>query len=162
MNSRTDDGTGLKRRTLLTLAMMTPALAAGSASTAEAEPTSELPPDLALALNAYDQAAMSHDIATLAELLADDYLLVNSDTTLQDKQSYLADFTVPGFRLHPYVMQQPMHKVWAGAALTGGLFPLSWTQDDVRHDRLLRIVHVWAKHDGRWRITYTQLTRVPQ
>lgn len=64
-------------------------------------------------------------------------------------------------RLVP-VMRAPMHKVWGDAALTGGLFPLSWTQDGVRHDRLLRIVHVWARREGRWRITYTQLTRVPQ
>lgn len=160
MKRRVDENADPARRAVLMMAALGPMLAVGSAEAAE--PSPGLPTDLDQALNAYDQAAMAHDTAALAELVADDYLLVNSDTTLQNKASYLSDFTVPGFRLHPYVIREPMHKVWGDAALTGGLFPLSWTQDGVRHDRLLRIVHVWAKYDGRWRITYTQLTRVPQ
>ena len=39
-------------------------------------------------------------------------MLVNSDSTLQDKQSYLKDFTVPGFKLDPYVLEQPISRVW--------------------------------------------------
>jgi hypothetical protein len=29
-----------------------------------------------------------------------------------------------------------------------------------RHSRELRIAHVWVKREGRWRLTYTQLTRL--
>jgi hypothetical protein len=55
-----------------------------------------------------------------------------------------------------------MLKVWGNTALTGGLLHLSWTLDGIHHKRLLRIAHVWARDDGHWRMTYTQLTRVPQ
>ncbi|MGH8496636.1 MAG: nuclear transport factor 2 family protein [Gammaproteobacteria bacterium] len=139
-------------------------VAVGMASTAEspANEVTELPPDLAQAINAYDRATSSNDVETLGGIVADDYVLVNSDSTMQDKQSYLADFAVPGFKLDPYVMEQPVEKVLGDAAVTGGLLKLSWTLDGERHSRLLRIVHVWARHDGKWQLTYTQLTRVPE
>lgn len=164
MHSRIDDGAGLARRTLLAMAALAPALVAGMTHAAESAPTgtAELPPDLAKAANDFDQATTRSDIAALGDLVAEDYMLVNSDSTVQDKQSYLADFNSPGLRIDPYVMEQPVLKVWGDAALTAGLLHLSWTQDGRHHRRLLRVAHVWAKYDDRWRITYTQLTRVPE
>jgi len=117
--------------------------------------------DLAKAIEDYDRATVSNDVATLATIVADDYVLVNSDSTLQNKQSYLEDFKVPGFKLDPYVLEQPVRKVWGDTALIAGVMRLSWTQSGERHARLLRIAHVWTKLDGRWRLAYTQLTRVP-
>lgn len=132
------------------------------ANAAESTATAALPADLAKALRDYDRATLGNDTVTLAELVMGDYMLVNSDSSVQDKESYLADFKVPGFKMDPYVMRQPMHKVWGDTALTGGIMPLGWTQEGKHQKRLLRIAHVWVKHDGRWRLTYTQLTRVPE
>jgi ketosteroid isomerase-like protein len=160
MRSRLDGGAGIPRRTLLTMAAMAPALVPGIASAAEPAPTrTVLPPDLAKVINEFDQATCRNDIVALGDLVAEDYLLVNSDSTLQDKQSYLADFAVPGFRIDPYVMEEPVLKIWGNTALTAGRLHLEWTQDGRRQSRLLRIAHVWAKDDGHWRLTYTQLTR---
>ena len=117
------------------------------------------PPDLAKTIKEYDQATVRNDIAVLGNLVAEDYMLVNSDATLQDKQSYLADFAAPGFRIDPYAMEEPVLKLWGNTALTAGRVHLAWTQDGRRQHRLVRIAHVWAKNDGRWRLTYTQLTR---
>lgn len=156
MGNRLDESTDLARRTLITLAAAAPILAAACVATG-----AELPADLANAVSAYDRATVSNDTAALSELVADDYVLVNSDSSLQDKQSYLGDFRVPGFRLEPYTIQQPISKVWGDTALFGGILPLAWTQDAVRNSRLLRIAHVWTKRDSRWRLAYTQLTRVP-
>jgi ketosteroid isomerase-like protein len=118
--------------------------------------------ELAKAIADYDRATVSNDVATLATIVADDYVLVNSDSTLQDKQSYLEDFKVPGFKLDPYVLQEQVLKVWDGAALLTGRVHLSWTLDGKHEGRLLRIAHVWGWQEGRWRLAYTQLTRVPQ
>ena len=116
-----DNGVDLARRTLLAIAAITP-LAGDITRAAESAPTRtvELPPDLAKAINEYDQATFHNDIRVLGKLVAEDYLLVNSDSTLQGKQSYLADFTVPGFRLDPYVMEDPVQKVWGNTALIAG------------------------------------------
>ncbi len=164
MHSRVDNRADLARRTLLAMAAMAPTLAAGMTSAAESVPTGTagLPSDLAKAVSDYDQATIRNDIAALGDLVAEDYVLVNSDATVQNKQQYLADFTLPGFRIDPDVMEQPVLKVWGNTALMAGLLHLSWTQDGRHQRRLLRIAHVWAKYDGHWRMTYTQLTRVPQ
>lgn len=125
-------------------------------------PGNPLPADLAQAWQDYDRATIGNDAARLASLVTDDYMLVNSDSSVQDKRSYLADFALPGFRLDPYEIEQPLQKVWGDAALTGGVFTLGWTQEGRHQRRRLRVAHVWSKKDGRWRIAYTQLTRVPE
>jgi ketosteroid isomerase-like protein len=156
------DETNLARRTLLTMAATAPLIGCRT-SMADSTPTAaDLPPDLVEAVRAYDQATISNDVAALAQLVRDDYMLVNSDSTLQDKQSYLKDFTVPGFKLDPYVLEQPMRRVWGNSALVAGVMHLSWTLDGEQHARLLRIAHVWTKQGRRWRMAYTQLTRVPE
>lgn len=118
--------------------------------------------DLAQAWHDYDRATIGKDVARLAALVTDDYTLVNSNSSVQDKTSYLADFRAPGFKLEPYEIEQPLQKVWGDTALTGGVFNLGWTQEGRHQTRRLRIAHVWTKQGGRWRIAYTQLTRVPE
>lgn len=140
------------------MAAMSPALLVAACASADAAP--DLPPDLTDAVRAYDRATVAGDVAALAGLVADDYMLVNSDATVQNKQEYLADFSLPGFQVDAYDMEEIVSKVWGEFALTGGLLPLSWTQDGARHSRSLRIVHAWVREDARWRIHYTQLTRI--
>ncbi|MBA3677457.1 MAG: nuclear transport factor 2 family protein [Sphingosinicella sp.] len=121
-----------------------------------------LPADLARSLDEYDRATIAKDTFTLAALVTDDYMLVNSDATVQDKASYLADFLVRGFKIDPYQMELPVFKMFGDTALTGGVFKLGWTLDGRHQSRRLRIAHLWVKRGGRWKIAYTQLTRVPE
>jgi ketosteroid isomerase-like protein len=144
----------MNRRDLLVIA----ALGRCTKSVAAAD---SWPTDLAQAIENYDRATVSNDVAALAKLVAADYVLVNSDSTLQDKQSYLEDFKVPGLKLDPYQLQQPVRKVWNDAALLAGIVRLSWTLKGEHHERVLRIAHVWTRQDGRWLLAYTQLTRIP-
>jgi len=144
----------LTRRTLISAAAAAPALVGWKTSAAES--------DLDDSVRAYDEATVHNDVTALAQLVSDDYTLVNSDSTLQDKSSYLEDFKVPGFKLDPYVLQEPVRRVWGDTALVAGLVRLSWTLKGEHQARLLRIAHVWTKLEGRWRLAYTQLTRVPQ
>jgi len=143
-----------KRMKTLAVAML--ALSAAPAFAAD------LPPDLAKAVNDYGQAQFNNDVPELKRLVSDDYVLVNSDATVEDKQKVLADHSLPGFKIDPYVVEQPVEKVWGNAAVIGGLAHLSWIQDGKRQTRLVRIAYVWAKRNGRWQTTYTQVTRVPQ
>lgn len=148
---------------MLSLAAAAPVLTmglAGTGASAQSNPTDRAS-ELAAAWRAYDRATAGSDVATLAALVTDDYMLVNSDSSVQDKQSYLADFGVPGFRLDPYEIEQPVQRLWVDTALTGGLFNLAWVLDGRNQRRRLRVAHVWTRQDGRWRIAYTQLTRVP-
>jgi ketosteroid isomerase-like protein len=122
----------------------------------------DLPPDLAKAAKDYDRANVAGDIATLERLFADDYVLVNSDASVENKQQAIADFRVPGFKIDPYATTQPVETAWGDGAVIGGVVDLSWTQEGKHQQRLIRIAHVWAKRHGDWKMTYTQVTRVPQ
>ncbi len=127
----------------------TPALASG------------LPPDLAKAVDAYRQATLHNDIPALANLVTDDFLLVNSNASVEDKRQFLADFNLPGFKIDGYTVEQRVEKAWGDAAVQGGLLHLSWAQDGKHQTRTLRIAYVWQKRDGHWRATYAQVTRAP-
>ena len=162
MRSEVEEEVDLARRAVLGTLSIAPILAANATRAAHLSPTAGLPPDLARAVSAYDQATLRNDIAVLEKLVADGYVLVNSDATVQRKQEYLADFNLPGFRIDPYVLEHPVLNVWGDVALIAGRLQLKWTQDGKRHARVLRIAHIWVKHDERWRMTYTQLTRAPE
>jgi ketosteroid isomerase-like protein len=158
MPSKDGNTTSAERRAFLMLAAMAPAAALASQAPVG---NAAMPAELAASVAEYRQATMRGDIAALSALVADDYILVNSDSSLQAKASYLADFGLPGFRIERYAMEQPAHVVWGNTALVRGLLHLGWMQDGSQHTRVLRIAHVWHKCDGRWRLAYTQLTRVP-
>src|SRR4051812_38671970 len=72
---------------------------------AAAAPVQALPADLARALEAYNHATVENDTEALAALVTEDYVLVNSDASVQGKASYLADFRAPGFKVDPYVVE---------------------------------------------------------
>ena len=120
----------------------------------------ELPPDLAAALSSYDRAHYESDLPRLASLVTDDYVLVNSDASVENKEQFLADFRLPGFKIEPYAREQSINKVWDCGAVTAATVRLSWTQDGAKHTRALRYADVWIKKNGRWRVTFTQVTRV--
>lgn len=127
-----------------------------STLTAVADP---LPRDLAAAMQSYDEAQFRNDTATLANLVRDDFVLVNSNGSVENKRQYLADFHLPGFRLAPYVWHERVQKFWGDGAVIGGLIHLHWTQDGKSQLRSLRIVYVWMKRGGRWQAIYAQVTR---
>ena len=121
----------------------------------------ELPPDLAAALSSYDRAHYESDLPRLSSLVTDDYVLVNSDASVENKEQFLADFRLPGFKIEPYVREQSVNKVWDCGAVTAAVVRLSWTQDGTKHTRALRYADTWIKKNGRWQVTFTQVTRVP-
>lgn len=118
--------------------------------------------DLEATLRAFDRAQFSNDVAALATLFADDYVLVNSDASVEDKTQAIADFRQPGFKTEPYALEQPVRLLSADAAVVAGLVHLRWTQGGAQHTRTVRMATVWMKRDGRWQATYTQVTRVPE
>lgn len=142
-------------------ATLSASLPAAAARAATPQPQA-LPAALARALDAYNRATVGNDTRTLAALVTDDYVLVNSDASVQRKASYLADFAAPGFKIDPYEVEPLLYEAHGRSALTAWTFDLRWTQDGRHQTRRLRIAHFWVNRDGRWRIAYTQLTRVPE
>jgi hypothetical protein len=123
--------------------------------------TVALPADLAKAAHDYDQAQVKSDRAELERLLADDYVLQNSAGQRQDKRSFIADQTAPGYRLDPFRIEDPVEKVMGDVALLGGVATLTGAAEGQPYKVRLRFVDVWRKRDSRWQVVFSQATRAP-
>ncbi len=120
-----------------------------------------IPADLAAAVHGYDQAQIRGNKAELERWLADDYLLVNSSGQIETKAQLIADYTAPGFKIEPFTIEQPVEKVWGDGAVMGGIATLKGTDGGQRFELRLRFADIWAKRNGRWQVTYTQVAKAP-
>ncbi len=118
-----------------------------------------LPADLARAVKDYDQAQINGSRIELERLLADDYTLANSSGQLETKAQLIADFTAPGYKLQPFVVQDPIEKVWNDGAVMAGVVRLQGTDGGKPFDATLRFADIWAKRNGKWQVIYTQVSR---
>jgi ketosteroid isomerase-like protein len=126
---------------------------------AAAAPAAQLPPDLAKAVADYDAAQINGDGAELKRLLADDYTLINSSGSIENRAQLIADYTAPGYKLDPFAVRDPIEKVWADGAVMGGIATLSGTDGGKHFDVTLRFADVWAKRHGAWQVIYTHVSK---
>jgi hypothetical protein len=122
---------------------------------------SDIPPDLAKAVHDYDRAQVKGDRAELQRLLADDYLLWNSSGRLENKSKLIADYTAPGFRIEPFVVREPIEKIWGDGAVMGGIATLRGVDGGKPFEVTLRFSDIWAKRNGVWQVVYTHVARAP-
>jgi len=123
--------------------------------------SAHVPPDLAAAVAAYDQAQIDGNRAELERLVADDYLLINSSGRTETKAQLISDYTAPGFDLEPFTIERPIEKVWGDGAVMGGVATIRGTDGGKRYELRLRFADVWAKRNGRWQVIYTQVAKAP-
>jgi hypothetical protein len=115
-----------------------------------------LPADLATAAKAFDMAQVKGDGAALDRLLADDYLLVNSQGKSETKADFIRDYTAKGSSFAPFTIEKPVERVWAAGAVLGGVVDAHGTSGGKPYSVRLRFADIWAKRDGAWRVIYTQ------
>lgn len=135
-------------------------VAAAATSSTPAATLAQLPPSLSRAVRDYDEAQIKGDAAALGRLLADDYTLVNSRAQIEDKRQMIADYTAAGFRLDPYVVEQPIVRQWPGGAVVGGEVALSGTSDGAPFKGRIRFADVWRLRAGHWQVVFTEVTPV--
>lgn len=120
-----------------------------------------LPPDLAQAVAEFDQAQMHGDGKALARLLADDYVLVNSRALTENKADFINDYTAPGFKLEPYVVEQEIIRSWNDGAVLGGVATLQGMSEGKPFKARLHFADIWRKRNGQWQVIFTQAMRDP-
>jgi len=148
-----------QRLRILAIALAS-ALLLGATSSLSAKDSSEkIPADLAARVHAYDQAQVQGDKAALEDLVADDYVLINSRGQRQTKKDLIHDYTKPGFKLEPFVIEEPVEVVWNDGAVMGGVARIRGVDDGQAYDLRLRFSDIWAKRNGKWRVIYTHVNR---
>jgi hypothetical protein len=124
-------------------------------------PATELPADLARAVENYDRAQIEGNRAELERLLADDYTLLNGAGKTETKSQFIAESTAPGFKLEPFVVQDAIEKVWDEGAVMGGIVNLRGMDGGKAFAATLRFADIWAKRKGKWQVIYTHVSKPP-
>jgi ketosteroid isomerase-like protein len=140
---------------ILASALLLAALAPLSAKDA----ASGIPADLVARVHAYDEAQVKGDKAALEDLVADDYVLLNSRGERQSKADLIRDYTKPGFKIEPFKVEEPVELVWSDGAGMGGVARLRGVDDGQAFEVRLRFSDIWAKRGGKWRVIYTHVNR---
>lgn len=119
-----------------------------------------VPADLAKAATDFDLAQVKGDAAILRRVLADDYLLVNSQDKREDKAQFIADYTAKGFTMEPFAIDDQVIKVWSDGAVLGGAVTMKGMSDGKPYSVRIRFSDIWAKRGGKWQVVYTHANRV--
>jgi hypothetical protein len=118
----------------------------------------DLPADLAKAVKDYDEAQVHGDRAELERLLAPDYTLINSRGLVQGKADLVAEYTAPGYKIEPFVVREPIEKVWNDGAVMAGVATLKGIDGGKPFSMTLRFADIWAKRNGKWQVIYTHVS----
>ena len=141
------------------LVVAAPALAESPA--AQPMPTYPgVPADLAKAAADFDLAQVKGDGEALKRVLADDYLLLNSQDKREDKAQFIADYTAKGFTMEPFAIDDQVIMVWADGAVLGGAVTMKGMSDGKPYSVRIRFSDIWAKRGGNWQLIYTHANRV--
>lgn len=132
------------------------------AAFAEPPTYSTLPPDLAKAARAFDRAQIKGDAKVLAELLSDDYRLVNSKAEIETKADFIKDFTGPGFHLEPFTVHEPIWTTWPNGAVLAGRGELHGTDGGKPFSQAFHFADIWARRGGKWVVVFTEVTAIPK
>jgi len=119
----------------------------------------DIPKDLRKAVEDYDHAQVNANGAELRRLVADDYVLVNSNGRVQKKADLIADYLAPDYKIEPFTVLEPIEKVWNDGAVMGGLVHLKGISGGKPFAISLRFADIWAKRNGKWQVVYTHVSK---
>ena len=119
-----------------------------------------VPADHAKAAADFDLGQVKGDAAILQRLLADDYLLINSQDKREDKAQFVADYTAKGFTMEPFAIDDQVIKVWSDGAVLGGAVTMKGMSEGKPYSVRIRFSDIWTKRDGKWQVIYTHANRV--
>lgn len=135
---------------------------ASNAFAADLQDYSKMPPDLAARAKIFDDAQLHGDGRALQDVLADDYTLVNGSATVSGKAEFIRDYTDPNFKVLPFRINEQVIKIWPNGAVLGGRVLFRFTQNGKPGESDFRFADIWARRGGKWRVIFTEVTRVPQ
>ncbi len=136
-------------------------LVAGFATAALAQPANPNA-EVRAAAQAFADAQLHGDRATLERMLAPEFLFVRGSGRVGDRRDFIDGFTAPGHRLEPLTTANPLLlRVSGDVAIVGGEAWIKGNDGGTPIAEHFRYSDTFARRDGRWVVVYTQITALP-
>ena len=118
--------------------------------------------EILAAAQAFDDAQLHGDRATLERMLAADYLLVHGSGRGGDRKDFIDGFTDPKSHLEPFQITDRLFlRPSPDTAIVGGEARVRGTDDGKPFSQHFRYSDVFARRNGQWVVVYTQVTPLP-
>jgi len=118
--------------------------------------------EILAAAQAFDDAQLHGDRATLERMLAADYLLVHGSGRVGDRKDFIDGFTDPKSHLEPFQITDRLFlRPSPDTAIVGGEARVRGTDDGKPFSQHFRYSDVFARRNGQWVVVYTQVTPLP-
>lgn len=139
-----------------------PLLAAALAAAPIAAQPTEGNAEIRAAAQAFDDAQVHGDRATLEAMLAPDFLFVRGSGRIGDRHDFIAGFTDPKSKLEPFVITDRLFvRVSPDVAIVGGEAWVKGSDAGKKFADHFRYSDTFVRRDGRWTVIYTQVTGLP-
>ena len=142
-------------------AAMTSLLAIGIASARQGARSDESSHVLALD-NSWNRALETKDTKALDMLLADTFVSIDIDGSMQTKKEFLASIKSPDY--HPpaqAVTEQSAANVYGDSAVVVGIFRSKGVDKGKKYSNRERFVDTWVKISGTWKCVASVTVLIP-
>jgi ketosteroid isomerase-like protein len=109
---------------------------------------------------AWTDAHVNGDVETLARLMADDYLKIESDGSVSDRAATLAKYTPATRAWEKAIGDEYIVRVYGDTAIVIGRWTARGMNNGERFDYAARFLSVYVKRDGEWKMVAEQSTQI--
>lgn len=121
----------------------------------------DVPDERALVMDVTQQACDAFrmgDVATIERLLAPSFILVNSNSTVQDRRSVVAEVQNRDPQYQVFRNHSMTSDVYGDAAVVQGITHVKGTSGGQQFEAEVRFTDTLIKTDGHWRLVVSHVT----
>jgi ketosteroid isomerase-like protein len=111
--------------------------------------------------NSWNRALETKDTKALDLLLADHFVSVDIDGSMQTKSHFLADIKAPEYQPSQAVTEQSTADVYGDSAVVVGVFRTKGVTKGKTYVRRERFVDTWVKISGTWKCVAAITVLIP-
>jgi ketosteroid isomerase-like protein len=117
--------------------------------------------EIQAAKKAWVAAVTKNDAAAMDQILSSDLVYTHSTGLVEDKAAYMKSLQSGNQKYASIDHSDVVVKSFGNAAFAAARLRMTGATKGVPFDNQLRVLHVWAKQGGKWRLVAHQTTRLP-
>jgi len=108
----------------------------------------------------WDLAGQKRDVAALKEIMADDFLSIESDGSTKNKTQFIESVTRSNLTYQPGNAKSQEIRVYGTTGVYTGRIEINATLDGKKVKYTVRVLAVYVLKDGQWRVTAVSATPI--